>query len=182
MRMDTDALLHPERLRILMEFAGGGGRTAADLQRTLEDVSPATLYRHLGLLSGAGFLSVRETRRVRGAEEKIYQLAVSPLLSMDEVAKDPALFLKVATTFAALVLGDFTRYASRIRGRKTDPLLRAYALDLTDAEFRETSEALAKVLARAAKKAAGRRRRTLAARDRQPRRFYLGALPEVTPA
>jgi DNA-binding transcriptional ArsR family regulator len=172
-----DALLHPERLRILMEFAGGGARTATALHEALGDVSSATLYRHLALLEGAGILSVRETRRVRGAQEKVYELSVSPLLSMDEVAKDPALFLKVATTFAGLVLGDFTRYAGSIGRRKVDPLLRAYALDLTDAEFRDLRDGLTELLASAAKKSAAATGRAV----RRRRRFYLGALPEVTP-
>jgi hypothetical protein len=129
-------------------------------------------------LSAAGVLSVRATRRVRGAEEKTYDLAVSPLLSMKEVGREPALFLKVVTTFAALLLGDFSRYARRIGRRKVDPLLRAYALDLTDAEFRELSVALTDVLARAARKGgdAGAPRNP---KGRRRRRFYLGALPEV---
>ncbi|GAA1161883.1 helix-turn-helix domain-containing protein [Ornithinicoccus hortensis] len=70
-----DVVGHPVRLRILHEVADRE-RTTAQLREALPDVTPATLYRHVGALLDAGVLTVVAERKVRGATERT--LAAGP--------------------------------------------------------------------------------------------------------
>src|SRR5262249_24220554 len=63
----ADLLLHPVRLRILQTFLGDRTLTTSDLQAELPDVPPASLYRHVARLVGAGVLVVVDERRGPGA-------------------------------------------------------------------------------------------------------------------
>jgi DNA-binding transcriptional ArsR family regulator len=69
-----DLLLHPVRLRIVHAMSGGRILTTSDLCARLPDVPKTTLYRHVGLLAGAGLLEVAGEQRVHGAVERRYQL------------------------------------------------------------------------------------------------------------
>lgn len=69
-----DLLLHPVRLRIIHAMSGGQTRTTSDLCARLPDVSKATVYRHVSLLTEAGLLEVAGEQRVRGAVERSYRL------------------------------------------------------------------------------------------------------------
>jgi hypothetical protein len=53
---------------------GGRTLTTAQLYARLPDVSKATVYRHVDLLSAGGILEVAEEQRVRGAVERHYRL------------------------------------------------------------------------------------------------------------
>lgn len=73
--MDTlELLAHPLRLRIVHAMRGGRLMTTNQLAARMTDVSKATVYRHVELLSSAGILEVAEERRVRGAVERQYRL------------------------------------------------------------------------------------------------------------
>lgn len=73
--MDTlDLLLHPVRLRIVHAMTGGRILTTTDLCARLPDVPKTTVYRHVGLLAGAGVLDVEGEQRVHGAVERRYRL------------------------------------------------------------------------------------------------------------
>lgn len=73
--MDSLKLLaHPVRLRIIHALRGGRVLTAGRLCERVGEVSKATVYRHLELLTEAGVLEVVEERRVRGAVERHYRL------------------------------------------------------------------------------------------------------------
>jgi DNA-binding transcriptional ArsR family regulator len=67
-------LAHPVRLRVIHALRGGRVLTAGRLGERVGDVSKATLYRHLDLLTEAGVLEIAEERRVRGAVERHYRL------------------------------------------------------------------------------------------------------------
>lgn len=68
-----EALLHPVRLRILQAVAGRTV-TTAELAGLLDDVAPATVYRHVSALLDLGMLEVVAQRRVRGAVERTLAL------------------------------------------------------------------------------------------------------------
>src|SRR4051812_49625002 len=68
----ADLLLHPVRLRLVQAFLGDRTLTTADLRAALPDVAPATLYRHVGVLAGAGVLAVAGERRGGGAPGRNY--------------------------------------------------------------------------------------------------------------
>lgn len=68
-----EVLLHPVRLRILQAVVGRT-ITTGELAQRLEDVAPATVYRHVNTLLEAGVLVVTSERRVRGAVERTLAL------------------------------------------------------------------------------------------------------------
>jgi Helix-turn-helix domain len=111
----ADLLLHPVRLRIIQAFLGDRALTTGELRAELPDVSPASLYRHVAMLVGAGVLSVAAERRVRGAIERTYVLRVAAAtINLDEVERMSHEDHRQA--FMALVaglLGDFDRYLAR---------------------------------------------------------------------
>ena len=69
----ADLILHPVRLRIVLETAAED-LTAGELGRRLPDIPQATLYRHLTALAEAGVLQVVAERRVRGGVERTFRL------------------------------------------------------------------------------------------------------------
>ncbi|QIS10970.1 helix-turn-helix domain-containing protein [Nocardia arthritidis] len=73
--MDILELLgHPVRLRIVHALRGGRMLTTAQLCARLPDVSKATVYRHVDLLTSGEVLEVAGEQRVRGAVERTYRL------------------------------------------------------------------------------------------------------------
>ncbi|MFG2532059.1 helix-turn-helix domain-containing protein [Streptomyces sp. NPDC048516] len=73
--MDTvDLLLHPVRLRVVHALSGGRELTTSELCARMPEASKVTVYRHVALLTEAGFLEVAEEHRVRGAVERRYRL------------------------------------------------------------------------------------------------------------
>jgi len=169
-----EVLLHPERLRIAAEFVGRAKLTTTALHALLDDVPVATLYRHLTLLCDAGVLVVTDTVAKRGATEKTYALRTPLLFPPSSLATGDD-FLRVVTTFIAMLLGDFTRWVrtSSWTARTVDPMLRGYAIYATDDEFRELSATLDRIAEDAGK--AGARARTP---GRRRRFFYIAALPD----
>jgi DNA-binding transcriptional ArsR family regulator len=67
------ALAHPLRLRLIESFAEGPRTTMQVASRLGEP--PTRLYHHVNALERAGILKLVETRAVRGASEKYYELA-----------------------------------------------------------------------------------------------------------
>lgn len=111
----ADLLLHPVRLRIVQAFLGDRALTTSDLRSELTDVPPASLYRHVAQLVGAGVLSVVSERRVRGAVERTYVLRTAAanvgLDELDRMSHDDHRQMFIA--FVAGLLADFDRYLSR---------------------------------------------------------------------
>lgn len=68
-----DLLLHPVRLRIVVEFAGGR-RTIRELTAALPDVAQSSLYRQVGVLVDAAVLEVVDQRTTAGPDERVYQV------------------------------------------------------------------------------------------------------------
>lgn len=167
----ADLILHPIRMRIIQAFLSGGQSrwlTAHDLGQLLTDVPKATLYRHLNRLAEAGLLTVVEERRVRGAVERVYQIAdVSGLvLGPDDLTHaTPSDHLRYFTTWIMGLLGDAARY---LRQEQIDPAAdgfgyRQIPLYLSDDEMLGLSQALFEAVQPYLDNdaAPGRRRRTL---------------------
>lgn len=134
----AELLFHPLRMRIILAVSGRR-MTARQLGEALGDVSPATLYHHLRLLTGAGILAVVEERPVRGTVERVYALPASAAsLDPAELAhagRDD--LMRYFTTFVASLLGDFARYLERERiDFVADGVgFRQIVLELSDEEF-----------------------------------------------
>src|SRR3954454_10410189 len=111
----ADLLLHPVRLRIVQAFLGDRGLTTAELREELPDIPPASLYRHISLLTDAGVLAVASERRVRGATERTYILRLAAanigIRELREMSVED--HRQAFTAFVAGLLSDFDRYLER---------------------------------------------------------------------
>lgn len=165
----ADLLLHPVRLRIVQALLGHRALTTGELATELPDVPPATLYRQVAVLAGAGVLEVVGERKVRGAVERTYRLVLeaASVGAEEAAAMDVEQHRRAFATFVAALLADFDRY---LDGSGGAPDLvgdgvgyRQAALWLTDEEFGILlAELQAAVMSRMANRpAAGRRRRVL---------------------
>ncbi|CAL9534676.1 helix-turn-helix domain-containing protein [Streptomyces sp. enrichment culture] len=145
-------LLHPVRMRILQTLVGAGELTTAQLRERLPDVSPATMYRHVGTLTEAGVLEVSGEKRVRGTVERSYRVRQEEAL-VDEDARAAMTkedHRQAFTVFTGALMADFERYLGR---DDTEParegvLYRQGAVWLTDEEFAELVAELEDVVAR----------------------------------
>ncbi len=162
----ADLLLHPVRLRIIQAFLGDRALTTAQLAAELGDIPPASLYRHVALLTRAGLLQVVAERRVRAVVERTYMLRVNAArIQPDETAAmTPEQHLAAFMAYAAGMLADVERYllTGEPDPRHDGARYAMAAMWLTDAELAEFLQDLAEVfqprLAHAPAK--GRRRRT----------------------
>jgi len=114
----ADLLLHPVRLRIVQAFVSGRGSrrlTVQELARQLDDVSMATLYRHVQALYRGGVLAVAASRRVRGTVERTYVLAAgaTDLGPGDLAGASREDHLRYFNAFAAGLVAHFARYLRR---------------------------------------------------------------------
>ncbi len=108
----ADLLLHPVRLRIVQAFLGDRALTTAQLADELGDVPPASLYRHVSLLTKAGVLAIAAERRVRAVVERTYVLRLNAArIQPDEMAAmTPEQHLAAFMAYAAGMLADVERY------------------------------------------------------------------------
>jgi Helix-turn-helix domain len=147
----ADLLLHPVRMRIVQAFLGERPLTTSQLAAELEDVPPASLYRHVALLVQAGVLIVVAEQRIRGATERTYMLRTrATRLSPDDLAVMTAEEHRSAfLAYVAGMIADFDRYLAHgdidlVRDRVG---YRMAALYLTDEEFRELSRDIGQAIA-----------------------------------
>ncbi|PRY46089.1 helix-turn-helix domain-containing protein [Umezawaea tangerina] len=111
----ADLLLHPVRMRVLQALFDADPLTTAQLRERLPDIPPATMYRHIAVLTDAGVLEVVGEKRVRGTVERSYRIR------KEEAVVDPAARAAMTTedhrrsftTFTTALLGDFDRYLTQ---------------------------------------------------------------------
>jgi Helix-turn-helix domain len=106
-------LLHPVRLRILETFLGDRKLTTADLRAELDDISAASLYRHVAFLVEGGVLDVVAERRVRGAVERTYVLRTPRRVTEDVLKMTTDEHKQAFLGYVAALIADFDRYVSR---------------------------------------------------------------------
>ncbi|MDN3056283.1 helix-turn-helix domain-containing protein [Streptomyces sp. SRF1] len=148
----ANLLLHPVRLRILQTLLGADELTTAQLRDRLPDVSPATMYRHVGALTQAGILEVVREKPIRGTVERSYRVRQDKALVTPEaragMTKDD--HRRAFTVFTGAVMADFDRYLSRDDSEpaREGVLYRQGAVMLTDEEFTELVDEIEAVVAR----------------------------------
>ncbi|MFG1711091.1 helix-turn-helix domain-containing protein [Nonomuraea sp. M3C6] len=146
----ADLLLHPVRMRILQALFDADPLTTAQLRDRLPDVPPATMYRHIALLTDAGVLEVASEERVRGIVVRSYRVRA------EEAVVDPAAraamtredHQRAYATFVASLLTDFDRY---LASEDADPIgdgvvYRQAAVWLSDDEFAAMIEEIEKAV------------------------------------
>lgn len=94
---------------------GGRELTTADLCDRIQDVSKATIYRHVDLLAAGGVLEVALERRVRGAVERRYRLRRDRAgIDMDTASSlSPDDHRSAFATALAVLTAEFTAYLDR---------------------------------------------------------------------
>lgn len=163
-----DLVLHPIRMRILQTCVVLPTITAQQLSELMPDIPPATLYRHINKLAASGILKIVEQRPIRGAVEKVYELASHELdVTAEELAKlSRDDHFRYFTAFLAKLLNDFERYLQQDQiDLAADGVgYRQIGVYLNDEEFAQLADSLRSALRQAleAKPAPGRRRRNLA--------------------
>lgn len=114
--MDTvELLLHPVRLRIVHAMSGGRALTTSQLRVRMPDISKATMYRHVSLLTDGGILEVDGEQRVGGAVERRYRLCQSrAMIDADTAAAaSPEDYRRAFAVAMAALLGEFNAYLDR---------------------------------------------------------------------
>ncbi|GAA1018633.1 hypothetical protein Aple_065750 [Acrocarpospora pleiomorpha] len=135
----ADLLLHPVRMRILQALFDTDPLTTNQLRDRLPDIAPATMYRHIALLTDAGVLEVAEETRVRGIVVRSYRVrgekaVIDPAARAAMTQEDHR---RAFTAFVTSLLADFERYLGH---EDADPtadgvIYRQAAVCLTDDEF-----------------------------------------------
>ena len=67
----TDILSNPTRIRIMQYLGVHRESTTKEIAAYMPDVPRRTLYRHINFLVEIGVIKVKETRQVRGGEERV---------------------------------------------------------------------------------------------------------------
>src|SRR5699024_11465248 len=82
----ADILLHPFRMKIDRTLMGHSkeGLTPLEMAKIIQDVSQATLYRHIQKLADANIIRVLRVEKVRAVTEKHY------IVNMEETNLNPA--------------------------------------------------------------------------------------------
>jgi DNA-binding transcriptional ArsR family regulator len=133
----ADLVIHPVRLQILQALAEKP-RTTQEIAEVLPTVSQPSLYRHLKMLLEGGMVVVVETRQVRGIQEKRYQLAQAPHLSMDDISSiSKEQHLHYFNAYVASLLKGFADY---LESSPEKPELLADQTGYTETAFYATSE------------------------------------------
>ncbi|WP_152360475.1 helix-turn-helix domain-containing protein [Microlunatus speluncae] len=145
--MDPLELLgHPVRLRVVHALRGDRRLTTAELGDRIPDVSKATLYRHIELLSDGGILEVAEERRVRGAVERHYRLrqdrASISAAQAEQLTTDD--HRRGFTAAIAVLAAEFNAYLDRPDADPTADLVgyRQHAIWVSPAELQQLIEGL----------------------------------------
>ncbi|MDO5294927.1 MAG: helix-turn-helix domain-containing protein [bacterium] len=80
----TKIIMNPIRQRILQFLMIHTTGTAGEMKVELNDIPPASLYRHIKVLAEAGLIEVVEEKKIRGTMEKTYGLKKQPMGEVTE--------------------------------------------------------------------------------------------------
>ncbi len=103
-------IINPIRVRIIQFTARNQPVTVARISEAMPDVSKATLYRHIRILTANGILHVVGEEKIRGAYEQSFSLIMEQVLSTGKESNDDVQAL-VYSILMKLV-SDFTQYFS----------------------------------------------------------------------
>jgi DNA-binding transcriptional ArsR family regulator len=101
-------IFNPIRMRIIQYAAHNQPVTVARIAQALPDVSKATLYRHMRVLTENEILQIVGEEKIRGTFEQSYSLNVEKINASGQESRSELQTL-VYTVLAKLI-SDFTRY------------------------------------------------------------------------
>ncbi|NLL78061.1 MAG: helix-turn-helix domain-containing protein [Clostridiales bacterium] len=144
--MDQDIskiVMNPVRLRIIQYLLIHGEGTPAKIKEELNDIPPASLYRHIKMLYESGCITVVEEKKIRGTLERTYALKGNP----------PCEFSKnsVEQLIQSSLMSLMTSFGKYFAKKEADPVkdllsLSTSTLLLTDKEFLMVMEKIGEVI------------------------------------
>lgn len=168
MSNQLDILLHPVRMRIVQAFMPDLTWTVQELEKKLDDIPPASLYRHVNTLKKAGLLEVRGQEQVRGTVKKSYGLAKQAFQTPDTdiTAISDEENLKYFTAFVTFLQAEYKRYLDQPDKDfvKDGVSFRVTSVYANDEEFHDWIQELRQLMKKITsnKPEKGRKRRTVA--------------------
>lgn len=111
MQNKVDVILNPVRIRIIQYASQNQPMTVAQLANALPDVSKATLYRHLRILTENQILQVVGEEKIRGTFEQSYSLNRSKINATGQESRSELQVL--VYSMLAKLIAEFTQYFNR---------------------------------------------------------------------
>lgn len=126
----AEVVMNPVRQRIFQYLLIHETGTVKEIRKALSDIPPASLYRHMKILTESAVLTVVGENRIRGTVENIYRLN-RRALEIDDAC---------GSAIQATLLSISAAFAKYFSGGEVDPkkdmlLMSACTLTLTDEEF-----------------------------------------------
>lgn len=141
---------HPIRIDIALELVNNeNGLTVLELVDRLEDVSQATLYRHIRSMKKENFLSIASEHKVRGVKETVYTLNKEALTIQPEDWHQASYEDKVnfITYYQLFIMHRFKMYESRNdQNQKELPTFSIADLHINDNELENFQSELDQLL------------------------------------
>jgi DNA-binding transcriptional ArsR family regulator len=111
MQNKVDIIFNPVRMRIIQYVARNQPATVAQIAKAMPDVSKATLYRHMRVLTENEIVHVVGEEKIRGTYEQSYSLNVGKINASGQESRSELQTL-VYSMLTKLV-ADFTQYFNR---------------------------------------------------------------------
>ena len=126
----VEIVMNPVRQRIFQYFLLHETGTVKEVKKALPDVSNASLYRHIKILTDSSILMIVDENRIRGTVESVYQLNKEAMATEDETGNAVQMSL-------LSICASFARYFSSGNAdpKKDMLLLTNCTLLLTDEDF-----------------------------------------------
>jgi DNA-binding transcriptional ArsR family regulator len=135
MQSKVDIIFNPIRMRIIQYAAHNQPVTVAQIVKVMPDVSKATLYRHMRVLTENEILQIVGEEKIRGTFEQSYSLNTGKINASGQESCS-ALQTLVYSMLTKLI-ADFTQYFSRdlVAPVKDKVFVSTNTLNLNDDEF-----------------------------------------------
>lgn len=139
-------IMNPVRQRIVQYLILHEKATPKEIGEDLNDISTASLYRHLKILLNSGCIEVLEEHQVRGTLEKTYGLVQKPM--GDTPTNEDIAYLIQASLLS--VMASFQNYFTNEEADPVKDMLgfSTSTLMLSDEEYREMQGKLGEVISK----------------------------------
>ncbi|WP_186578583.1 helix-turn-helix domain-containing protein [Aquibacillus kalidii] len=160
-------LLHPVRMRIIQALMPSERLTVQEIESRLDDVPPATLYRHVKKLQEIGLIKVVDEQQIRGTIKKTYAISIGALRTPDDfVDISNEEHLNYFLLFTSFLQSEYKRYleSSDKQFEQDGVGYRYVSVYASDEEFHDWLLDFRKLMERLMenKNSKGRKKRTIA--------------------
>jgi len=138
----VNIILNPVRMRIIQYVARNQPATVAQIAKALPDVSKATVYRHMRVLTESGILQIVGEEKIRGTFEQSYSLNLGKVRAsgQESASELRALVYSILTK----LIEDFTNYFDKepVAPVEDKVFISTNTLSLNDGEFDDFTQEL----------------------------------------